>query len=111
MNNKHSRSESWDIHWDLNKKVMFYNKVTDLLTHLWFECVNFLSNHIKRNENLKFIELGCGGGTFLLYFTNKFKNLEIFGIDISSKRCEIALKKIAGKVNPSNFICGNYSYK
>jgi SAM-dependent methyltransferase len=105
--NKHSQSEPWDLHWDINKKMLRIYDLMDIFIYLWFEIGKILLNSIDRNKKLKFIELGCGGGTFLPFFLNKYNNLQIYGIDISPVGCRMALKRTAGKINPSNITKGD----
>ena len=48
-----------------------------------------LSN-IKHDEKIKILDLGCGPGELISELTNKFKNIEITGIDFSEKMLEIS---------------------
>jgi SAM-dependent methyltransferase len=105
--NKNSLSEIWDLHWDINKKMLKIYELVDIFIYLWFEIGNILFNSIDRDKKQKFIEFGCGGGTFLPYFLRKYNNLEIFGIDISPVGCKMALKRTKGKINTSNIIRGD----
>lgn len=40
------------------------------------------------NENFKILQIGCGCGATLLYLKNKFKNAQLYGVDINKKALE-----------------------
>lgn len=97
--------DAWDKYYTNNKKIINAFKLNDNLFYLWFESGKFFSKHINsKNNNLKFIELGCGGGNFLPYFNKKYDNFEIFGIDTSPEGCKIVFQRL-NKVPPKNIMC------
>ena len=48
---------------------------------------------INKNDKMEVLDLGCGPGELISELTNKFKNIEITGIDFSEKMLEISNKR------------------
>jgi ubiquinone/menaquinone biosynthesis C-methylase UbiE len=44
------------------------------------------------NENYNILDIGCGGGEFIRIVSKKYRNIKLFGIDISEDAIEIAIK-------------------
>ena len=105
IDNRHATAEPWDNYWETKKRMIDIDKITDFFVNLYFESGKFFIDYINKNQKKKFIELGCGGGTFLQYFYKKYENLEIFGIDISSKGVKATLKRLNGGIPSKNIIC------
>ena len=63
--------------------------VSDLLT---WRILNNLMKSVKKDGNgvVKGLDAGCGDGIWALRLANKYKSVEIIGIDISDKLVEIA---------------------
>ncbi len=51
--------------------------------------INFINAIVKKNNKLKFLDLGCGPGHVGFAISNKFQK---HGIDISKRACRLALK-------------------
>lgn len=50
-------------------------------------------SEIDSNENIKILDLGCGPGQLINELYDKFKNVEITGVDFSEKMLEISKKR------------------
>lgn len=55
--------------------------------------VTLALTNINNDEKIKILDLGCGPGELISELTNKFKNIEITGIDFSEKMLEISNKR------------------
>lgn len=67
----------------------------------------FLENHLERylnerNERIKILEIGCGGGRNLFILKEKYNRLDIFGTDISKTAIEFARKTNLGRFEVSD---------
>lgn len=67
----------------------------------------FLENHLERylnerNERIKILEIGCGGGRNLFILKEKYNRLDIFGTDISKTAIEFAKKTNLGRFEVSD---------
>lgn len=58
-------------------------------------------SRIKENDTI--LDIGCGEGRFLNYLSNKYKNITLFGLDISDEMIRIARKE---RVRNTNYIIG-----
>jgi SAM-dependent methyltransferase len=67
----------------------------------------FINQHINSDRRFLFIELGCGGGSFLPYLQKRYNNLEIFGIDNSLIGCKLALRRLDSIFPSVNILCGD----
>lgn len=68
------------------KKKWNFNPVYSNLIR--FEIVNMIEN--DRNERLNILEVGCGTGATLLEIKSRYKNSEIYGIEICDGPAKIA---------------------
>jgi len=55
----------------------------------------------ERNERIKILEIGCGGGRNLFFLKEKYNRLNIFGTDISKTAIEFARKTNLGRFEVS----------
>ncbi len=55
--------------------------------------VTLALTNINNDKKIKILDLGCGPGELISELTNKFKNIEITGIDFSEKMLEISNKR------------------
>lgn len=107
---KYSTTDWFDKVWlqdSTIKQLYFLRK----MIYLYLEVTNLLSKSINRytekNKKYLFIELGCGGSSFLPYLAKKYDNFQLFGIDKSFAGCKLA--KIIEKDwnSATNIICGD----
>lgn len=54
---------------------------------------NNLIKLLEINKNAKLVDLGCDDGNFTIYLANKIKTKNIYGVDVITKRLELAHKR------------------
>jgi SAM-dependent methyltransferase len=108
--NKKRSGGNWDGIWarkETLKKLYFFRKIGVL----YIEASGLLSTFFKKygNKNKKYsvMEFGCGGSSYLPYLKNKYKNLELFGIDKSLNGCKLTIQVIDKGRSSSNIVCGD----
>lgn len=106
---ENSEEDIWQEFWQQeSSRHLTYLKT---MKHLWLETSSILSKYIKKfvnkSQEYYFIELGCGGGSFLPYLQKKFKNLKIFGIEKSTIGCILAQENLGGIKSPSSIVQGD----
>ena len=52
----------------------------------------FLQNRLSKSKKYTFLDIGCGNGRDIAYFSSHFDNLSMYGIDISQKAIENAIQ-------------------
>lgn len=88
----------WDklsTKFDTYRPTAFVGAVDNMLT-IWPEILKFVDKHIKKSQELRALEYGCGAGMFCREL--KKKGFEVVGIDISPRMIKIAKKHLGGKV-------------
>jgi 2-polyprenyl-3-methyl-5-hydroxy-6-metoxy-1,4-benzoquinol methylase len=93
MNNQ---SLYWDNIWknSLLKELEKYS--WDISEYNWYRCYDIFIQILKNNSGKNIIEIGCGGGNYLLFLNQAF-NLKVYGIDKSEKGSMIAKKYLLSK--------------
>ena len=84
----------------LRKMIFLYLGVTGLFS-------KFINKYLEKDKQYSFLELGCGGSSYLPYFDKKYSNLQLFGIDKSLMGCKLAAIGEDGKLSPANIVCGD----
>lgn len=84
-NNMKKFEEKWGFDTSYSNKIRF-----DLIENIKENCA----------KNLNVLEIGCGTGATLLEIKNRYKNANIYGIEINKNACKIAK-------NNCNLIVGN----
>ena len=69
--------------------------------------LNNLINNVGLNHNGTILDIGCGKGNFLLHFSKKFPNWNLFGVEIS----KAALKMAKDKLTKATFHEGFFNSK
>jgi len=87
-----------------------YRKIHNNNIKLSGEESNYFSEHkiktiklVEKNDELNFLDFGCGDGNSAIHFTNYFPNSKYSGIDISSESIQIAKLKSSIKLNFQSF--------
>ena len=115
LSTKQKKDVETDVTWDkvwlkesilkqlnfLRKMIYLYLEVTGLLS-------KFINKYSKNKEKFSFLELGCGGSSYLPYLAVKYKNLQLFGIDKSEMGCKLAKIGIDGKFTSANIVIGDF---
>ena len=60
---------------------------------------NFLQNILSKSDQFSFLDIGCGDGCDIDFFSSNLDNLIIHGIDISLKAIENAIQLNSNKNN------------
>ncbi|OGG26271.1 hypothetical protein A2960_04825 [Candidatus Gottesmanbacteria bacterium RIFCSPLOWO2_01_FULL_39_12b] len=99
-----SSTNDWDRlsnYFDTSKNDI-KSGAADNMMIAWPVILNFIQKYAPRNENIKVLDYGCGGGGF----SNKLFSLgfDVTGVDLSSEMIAIAKKNYGEKVK---FITGN----
>ncbi|MCG8572822.1 MAG: class I SAM-dependent methyltransferase [Spirochaetes bacterium] len=90
--------DAWLSHQEVGES---YDQLADQYDGYWLvhlkEVTDQLLKRLPENEYLKIIDLGCGTGYTTHYFTNKYPQTEIYGVDVSLKMLDRAQRKIDNK--------------
>ena len=84
----------------LRKMIFLYLGVTGLFS-------KFINKYLEKDKQYSFLELGCGGSSYLPYFGKKYSNLQLFGIDKSLMGCKLATIGEDGELSSANIVCGD----
>lgn len=84
----------------IRKMVFIYLGVTGLFS-------KFINKYLEKDKQYSFIELGCGGSSYLPYLAKKYSNLQLFGIDKSLIGCKLVALGEDGKLSSANIVCGD----
>ena len=79
--------QEWSEAWKKSKRPKWLKR------HplFYYQFDKLMKEHIKKGS--KFLEIGCGGGKFLVYFSQQF-NCDVTGIDFSPVGCQLAKKNL-----------------
>jgi cyclopropane fatty-acyl-phospholipid synthase-like methyltransferase len=69
--------------------------------------LKFLQKILSKSERYSFLDIGCGNGRDIAYFSSQLDNIIMYGIDISQKAIEDAIQLNSNKPN-IKFECKNW---
>jgi len=84
----------------LRRIIFLYLEVTGLLS-------KFINKYQQKGKQYLFIELGCGGSSYLPYLAKKYDNLQLFGMDKSLMGCKLAVTGIDGGLSKVQVVQGD----
>ena len=86
------KADNWDSHWQELSKDIYFN--TPAVRYRW-KCLERLIglNH-QTSSPAKLIDIGCGTGRLLKYFSNCYSNIQLKGTDNSFVGLEIAKQSL-----------------
>lgn len=88
-----------------NENIKFSGMDSDFFSEYKVKIV--LENELaSKNENIKILDLGCGDGNSIRYFSEYFPNANLIGLDVSSESIKNAIQK---KISNSTFSVYNGS--
>lgn len=67
--------------------------------------INEIDRYYNHNKSLKILEIGCGNGYLLSILSNKYKELDLYGIEFSKELYELAISRQLENVNLINADC------
>ena len=85
---------NWDKVWlqdSTAKQLIFLNKIGFFYISASGLLSKFINKYKKKDKQYYFIEIGCGGSSYLPYLEKKFNNLRLFGLDKSLMGCKLAV--------------------
>ena len=104
---KNNTGGNWDGYWSQESSA----KQRDFFRDIWLDVSGllskFINQHMNSDRRFSFIEVGCGGGSFLPYLQKRYNNLDIFGIDTSLIGCKLALRRLDSIFSSVDILCGD----
>jgi SAM-dependent methyltransferase len=101
---------NWDEFW-VDERSMKTSGFMKIMINFWITLIGLFTKpfnkHLTKNKEYLFIELGCGGGTFLPHLKEKYPNMKLHGIDNSPQGCRLALEKLNNDKNSAEIILGD----
>jgi SAM-dependent methyltransferase len=91
---KKKKTDWWDGIWlqdSILKQLNFLRRIIFLYLGVTGLLSRFINKYQKKDERYSFIELGCGGSSYLPYLAKKYNNLQLFGMDKSLMGCKLAV--------------------
>ncbi len=107
---KKNETDWWDGIWiqeSTLKQLNFLRRIIFLYLEVTGMLSKFINKYQKQGEQYSFMELGCGGSSYLPYLAKKYDNLQLFGIDKSLVGCKLAVTGIKGGLSKVNVVQGD----
>jgi len=81
-------SDCLKILFKVNRLLGFFNSTVKLLKQF--------------QDDASLVDVGCGGGLFLLHLSQHFPNMKLLGIDVSQAAIEQAINELSAEARPVN---------
>ena len=91
----------WDKSWE---SLNFYKKNNLLKYTPSYQRFNKLFDVFLIKSSLKYLEVGCGKGKWMVYFSKKY-NYDVYGIDYSDIGCRMAIENLNNNNVKGNVLC------
>lgn len=87
-----SNADNWDAHWQELSNDIYFN--TPAVKYRW-QCIERLLNlNATSLPSVNLIDLGCGTGNLLQYFSTRYEGIHLKGTDNSATGLNIARQKL-----------------
>lgn len=107
---KKKETDYWDGIWlqeSILKQLNFLRRIIFLYLEVTGLLSSFINKYQKKDKQYSFIELGCGGSSYLPYLAKKYNNLQLFGVDKSLMGCKLAVTGIDGGLTKVQVVQGD----
>lgn len=93
---KHSTEAFFDEYNNKHETGAYTNLDRFLTRHYYFDISKFLLSFVSSNINdsIKILDIGCGGGNYLIFLAEKLKKGKYYGVDISQSAVNQAKENI-----------------
>jgi ubiquinone/menaquinone biosynthesis C-methylase UbiE len=94
----YSKNVGWREHFKTERSDSFTSKIIDYLKR---KELKLIIKSLKKQNNKKILDAGCGNGEYSLALARKFPKAEVYAVDFSETMCELVRKR-AKKLNLQN---------
>lgn len=103
-----TQDEYWGKKWDDSIEDVEYTAHLKWTRRYLYRSIDkILKNILTPNSEKNFIEVGCGGGKWLVYSKKRFA-FNVSGIDFSSEGCKLAQRAAETANIKANIFCGDF---